>query len=353
MKKPLTIAYYLPQFHEINENNIWWGQGFTEWTALNKAMPLFKNQKIRMPIPPYKQYFLPSKEVMEWQAQTAKSHHIDGFFMWDYWFGNGVCLLNKPKEFVRDNQVDFPYALIWANHSWYDKTKNQLLMQQKYLGRDDYIAYARSCIAHFANDNYIKVNNSPIFGIFLPSDVPDLDVFMDVFETIAISYGFNGIYWVSENSDFSLQCIQKFSTRVNSSCYFKDRKFHHPFYFIREQGVKRLRLNSLGPIKYSYKKLVCTKNKFNDYESPAILTGWDTTPRHGIRGTFLSDFSVEAFSAHLENVFLHVKRFELSLVVIKSWNEWAEGNVLEPDNIYGYSLLDILKDKIETHFNVS
>ncbi|CAJ1820569.1 glycoside hydrolase family 99-like domain-containing protein [Aeromonas jandaei] len=350
MNKPNILAYYLPQFHEIQENNKWWGDGFTEWVALNNAKPYFKGQEIRRPIAPFYQYELPSKEVMEWQANLAKEHHIDGFFIWDYWFGHGERLLSKPKEFVRDNKVDFPYALIWANHSWFNKGKNILLKEQKYLGEDDYHAYATDCLTHFLTDNYIKVGNSPVFGIFLPSSVPDLHKFMEVFDNIAIQNGFDGIYWVAENTSSMSEVANHFDVVISSSKYFASRKWRHPFFFIKEQLIKRFNLNFLGPIKYDYEKIFSPEIKFEKNESPAIFAGWDTTPRHGIRGTFLKNFNEVSFEKHLDSILQHTKNEKINFLVVKSWNEWAEGNLIEPDSELGYTLLHTLKAKIEEYF---
>lgn len=352
MKKPKILAYYLPQFHEIKENNEWWGHGFTEWTALNGAKSYFKSQNIRKPISPYHQYELPSKDVMEWQAKIARDHHIDGFFVWDYWFGNGKRLLSKPKEFVRDHGIDFPYALIWANHSWYNKGKNILLIEQQYLGKADYYAYAMDCLSHFITDNYIKINNAPVFGIFMPSAVPDLQLFIETFECVAKNNGFNGIYWVAENTSDKDFFADNFNTVISSSKYFSVRKWMHPIFFIREQLIKRFNWNFLGPIRYDYKKLVSSNDRFESSESPAIFSGWDTTPRHGNRGTYLENFNNETFSNHLDNVFQHAINQKIDFLAIKSWNEWAEGNVLEPDSEFGYSLIDTVKNKIKSSFDV-
>jgi hypothetical protein len=352
MKKPTILAYYLPQFHEIPENNLWWGDGFTEWTALNNAKLYFKNQRIRKPVSPYNQYELPSKEVMEWQAKIARDHYIDGFFMWDYWFGNGKRLLSKPKEFVRDNDIDFPYALIWANHSWYNKGKNKLLIEQKYLGKDDYYAYAMDCLSHFHTKNYIKINNAPVFGLFMPLAVPDLDLFMETFEQVAVDNGFSGIYWVAENASGMNEFADKFNVTISSSKYFSARKWKHPVFFVREQLIKKLNWNFLGPIRYNYSKLVSQSSEFMLGESPAIFTGWDTTPRHGSRGTYLDNFNNNTFCMHLDNVFQHAVSEKIDFLVIKSWNEWAEGNVLEPDSEFGYVLLNAIKNKIKSSFAV-
>ncbi len=343
MSSPKVLAYYLPQFHEIPENNEWWGQGFTEWTALRKPKKYYSFQKIRRPIAPHFEYTLPSKAVMEWQNSLAKQHHIDGFLLWDYWFGNGKTLLSKPKEFVRDNNVVFSYALIWANHSWYNKSINKLLIEQEYLGKDDYTNYFLDCLNHFKNKEYVKIKNKPVFGIYMPFAIPDLDVFMDIFTTGAIENGFDGIHWIVDNTPATNENKKVFNCVISSTAYFKARKYLHPINFIKEQLIKKVNLNFVGPIVYSYKKLVGQHTNFNENESPAIFTGWDTTPRHGQRGTILKDFTVDSFEQHLKNVFKHASKNDCELLVLKSWNEWAEGNTIEPDSINNHELLKSFK----------
>lgn len=351
IKKPLVLAYYLPQYHTIYENDCWWGKGFTEWTALHHAKMYYSLQKIRKPTAPFYEYELPNKQVMNWQASIAKKHSIDGFFMWDYWFGNGKKLLSAPKEFIRDNNLDFKYALIWANHSWYNKSIGKLLIEQKYLGVKDYTNYFYDCLSHFIGSNYIKIDNKPIFGIFMPSLIPDLNEFMNVFNKLAINEGFNGIYWVGENTKSSFDKSNLFDAIVNSTHFFSKRKIYHPIQFVKEQLIKRYNLNFLGPIKYSYKKIVSNNSFFDDKEIPVIFTGWDTTPRHSKRGTILYDLDIKNFGLHVENTLLYAKMNKTPLVIIKSWNEWAEGNLLEPDCIFGEALLDCFNKKFIEVFN--
>lgn len=339
MNHPVVLAYYLPQFHEIEENNTWWGKGFTEWVALNSSETYYKKQKTRKPMEPFFEYELPCKEVMEWQSNLAKANCIDGFFVWDYWFGAGEKLLSKPKEYILNNDVSFSYAFIWANHSWYNKAIGKLLIEQKYLGKEDYIDYFNDCLPHFKSDNYIKINNRPIFGIFKPTDIPDLDIFISVFKTLAQKNGFDGIHFVAENTNCDDIHKEKFDSHVNSTKYFSSRKLFHPVNFIREQLIKRFGFNTIGPVVYNYTNLVSKYNRFSHDESPAIFTGWDTTPRHGRRGTILMDFTVESFTDHLKKVFHHAIKNNSELIIIKSWNEWAEGNLMEPDTVFGDSIL--------------
>jgi len=356
--KLLSLAYYLPQFHEIEENNRWWGQGFTEWAQLNQAKKYFNWQTIRKPIPPFGEYNLLNPDVMELQAKTAKNYSIDGFIVFDYWFGNGKTLLEQPMQMVLDKQLNFDYCLCWANHTWYNKRDNITLLQQQYLGAEDYTNYFNRLLNHFKSPHYIKVDNKPIFAIFNPNEIPDLNVFLDTFNSLAINNGFNGIYFIADNTDASSKHAALFDGYTKSNHLFKKRSRDNIFSYLKEKLTRKFGFNSIGPFCYSYPHLVVNQYVDNNDVKyiPTVFTGWDTTPRHLKRGTILKDFNVETFKQHLKNIRqtiqknINLKNVNNQIVIIKSWNEWAEGNLLEPDNIFGYQLLEAYRD-FTTHYN--
>lgn len=344
--KILSIAYYLPQFHEIEENNRWWGQGFTEWAQLREAKVYFKWQSIRKPIAPFGEYNLLNSEVMEWQAKTAKGYGINGFLVFDYWFGNGKTLLEKPMQMVLDKQLNFDYCLCWANHTWYNKRNNTTLQAQLYLGEQDYTAYFNRLLPHFNSLHYLKIDNQPIFSIFNPNEIPDLSVFINTFNKLAKDFGFAGIYWIADNTDIKSPHASLFNGYTRSNHFFKKRNKDNVFSYLKEKLTRKLGFNQIGPFYYSYPNLVVDQHLDNrDIKYiPAVFTGWDTTPRHLRRGTVLKDFNVKSFQQHLDKIAQTI-RYNSSLenhqqlVIIKSWNEWAEGNLLEPDSVFGDDLL--------------
>ena len=346
--KLLSLAYYLPQFHEIEENNRWWGQGFTEWTQVSQAKKYFDWQAIRKPIAPFKEYSLLNPDVMEWQANTAKQYGIDGFLVFDYWFGAGKTLLEKPIQMALDKQLNFDYCLCWANHAWFNKSENTLLQQQHYLGFEDYTAYFNHLLPHFQSEHYIKINNKPVFAIFNPKEISDLPVFIDVFQTLAIKHGFDGLYLIADNTDTSSKHAHYFDAYTRSNGLFKVRNRDNPISYIKEKLTRKLGYTQLGPFCYSYSQLV-VKNYVDSNDAkymPTVFTGWDTTPRHQKRGTILKEFDVVAFKRHLATIKQSLVKHDVSnkIIIIKSWNEWAEGNLLEPDSIFGYQLLEAYND---------
>lgn len=334
------IAYHLPQFHEIKENNEWWGDGYTEWTAIKSWKPYFKNHQIRKPLKELGYYNLLNSEVIENQYKKASSYGIEGFCFWLYWFGNSEKLLEKPLEnlLLADSKVKYCFA--WANHSWYDKSNWRLLKEQKYLGEDDYKLFYNTYSKHFNNSNYITNNNKLVLTIFKPQDIPDLKLFIDTLNNCAKEEGFDGFYFISDQHKSNLN--EPLDAYMNSNALFQNRSL---FQKIIEKLVRKYSWTFLGPVKYSYPKMM--SNLFlNDSQNPdfipSIFTGWDTTPRHRKRGVVFKNFNKTNFQKHVVDIF-NLKT-ENNFVFIKSWNEWAEGNLLEPDDIFAYDLLQIIKE---------
>ena len=178
--KARIIAYYLPQFHPIPENDAVWGKGFTEWTNVAKAKPLFRGHyQPRVPAD-LGFYDLRLEEVREQQAEMAKEAGVEGFCYWHYWFGNNKMLLERPfQEVLNSGRPDFPFCLAWANHDWTTKTWNRgkhiidandyvYIAKQEYNGDEDYIAHFNYCLPAFLDHRYITVDDKPVFFIFDP-----------------------------------------------------------------------------------------------------------------------------------------------------------------------------------------
>lgn len=185
------IAFYLPQFHPIKENDEWWGKGFTEWHNVVKAKPLFRGHYQPKLPGDLGFYDLRLPETREAQAQLAKEAGVYGFCYWHYWFGNGRRLLERPfNEVVASGKPDFPFCLAWANHSWYAKTwdpnkKDKLLIEQLYPGAEDNEKHFYELLAAFKDDRYIKVDDKPLFAIFKPLQVDNVSAFIEQWQDLA------------------------------------------------------------------------------------------------------------------------------------------------------------------------
>ena len=200
-----VIAYYLPQYHPVPENDKFWGKGFTEWTNVAKAKPLFKGHYQPQIPADLGFYDLRLPEVREEQAKLAKEAGIEGFCYWHYWFGKGKKVLDMPfNEVLRLGKPDFPFCLGWANHSWTTKTWEKgksfttetMIFEQLYPGDEDYIAHFYDVLPAFKDKRYITVEEKPLFVIFDPAAFKDATHFMKLWNKLAKENGLKGIYFV-------------------------------------------------------------------------------------------------------------------------------------------------------------
>lgn len=342
-----VFAYYLPQFHEIEENNQWWGQGFTEWTNLNKATPIFQNQEILYP-GDLGYYNLDDISIMERQYSLAKEHGITSFCFWHYWFDDDDTLLEKPAEKLLNSDLDVKFCFAWANHSWWNKTDNILLKEQKYsFSLENYFNYL---LPFFKDERYTKIDNRPVFTIYKPLDIPNLSDFKATFETLAIQNGFKGIYWIAENSNQEMIDTYGFNNYLNSGPFLK---YRNNFRKVIDRIIIKLAQSNIKiPRKYNYQKCIETINskvKTNSKEIPVVFPRWDSTIRHGKGGMYLHGSTPEIFDKHLSicKTIIENRALDDRILFIKSWNEWAEGNFIEPDNKYQDEYLKIFSKYFE------
>lgn len=345
------IAFYLPQFHPIPENDKWWGKGFTEWTNVKKAKPLFKDH-YQPRIPTELGYYdLRDEETREAQAKLAKEHGIEGFCYWHYWFGNGKRLLDKPfNEVLQSGKPDFPFCLGWANETWqgfdFGTDGRNILLEQKYPGEDDIIAHFYEVLPAFLDSRYIKIDGKPLFYIYKPSQLLNPKRFIEIWQALALKNGLNEIFFVGQVLD--LDKINEFfkfgfnAINTNRFAYaFKERNLFSRF---KSKLLKQ-------PYIFNYKNIINAFEGIEDAKEnifPTIIPNWDHTPRTGIKGTIFHESSPQLFKAHVENVLDRIKDKKDShkIIILKSWNEWAEGNYMEPDERYGREYLEVLRDVI-------
>ena len=359
------IAFYLPQFHPIPENDKWWGKGFTEWTNVGKAKPLFwGHYQPRVPAD-LGYYDLRVPETRSAQADMARQYGIEGFMYWHYWFGNGKRLLERPfNEVLQSGKPNFPFALAWANESWkgfaHGLKNRNVLIEQLYPGDDDYIAHFYELLPAFKDDRYIKVDGKPIFLIYKPSQLPDPSHFIELWQKLAKQNGLAGIYfighhqstkehnYISEND--SLQ--EMLSMGFDSVNFVRLTKYLENRSLLKKIIGRLFRYLFRIPVSISYKQAMKYFSNDLDREetvSPSIIPNWDHSPRSGRDALVLTNSTPDLFEKHVDFVFDQVKDKKNKIVIIKSWNEWAEGNYLEPDLLWGDSFLKRLKyclDKI-------
>lgn len=342
---------YLPQFHPVPENDLWWGKGFTEWTNVGKAKKLFPgHQQPRVPTE-LGYYDLRVPETREAQADLARDAGIEGFAYWHYWFGNGKTLLERPfREVLQSGKPDYPFCLAWANHSWYDKTWNKngtdrLLAEQTYPGEADYEAHFKYVLDALRDSRYIRVDGKPVFMIYAPCDSPALNDFMGTWRRLALENGLPGIYFLA------LAHWGKELAELHNYSY--DAVSFDPLFDFRFDR-KSLRSVILAGASKIFK--IPKIQRYKDYIEyfrkhypkgqgyiPTVNPNYDHTPRSGRYGVTLVGDSPEAFGRLLEIATDDGYLAEDGLLIIRSWNEWAEGNYLEPDLRFGRGFLDELK----------
>ena len=350
--KPITIAIYLPQFHPIPENDKWWGKGFTEWTNVGKAKQLFRGHyQPRVPAD-LGYYDLRMEENRIAQAELAKSYGIDAFCYWNYWFGEGKKLLERPlEEVLSSGKPDFPICIGWANHTWEAKNwgtkkiKHRILIEQKYPGLDDCIDHYHYVRRAFKDERYLKLDGKPIFVIWDPLALPTSFDYLSVWRDLAKKDGFPDIHFIG---------FTYFNDKVERIRFlgFDDVIFDGLFE-ARNSGskfillVRKIIRETLSlPIRVPYLKYSKTNERImlEKKTIPCILPNYDHTPRSGKRGVVLEN-EPNSYKEHLTNTVDMIEKGKLlsPLLFIKSWNEWGEGNHLEPDLKYGLTYLEATK----------
>ncbi|WP_316797814.1 glycoside hydrolase family 99-like domain-containing protein [Pedobacter frigidisoli] len=369
LAKVRAIAFYLPQYHPIPENNEWWGKGFTEWTNVAKAKPLFKGH-YQPHVPSHLGFYdLRLDESREAQANLAKQYGIEGFCYWHYWFGYGRRLLERPfDEVLTSGSPDFPFCLGWANESWsgiWHGNPAKILIEQTYPGKQDYIDHFNYLLTAFQDERYIKVDGKPLFFIYSPDKIPNLIEFTDLFRKLAVKNNLEGLYIVANTSDEDwdpeLNGCDAVNLNLLGNLYHNIPNSKHYFYQkIRNQlhksGISyhfyKWLKRPLRLYKYAEAIPFLTRTKNKDFASfPCIIPNWDNSPRSGLNGLILDGSNPELFRIHLKANINLVKHREQQkrIIFLKSWNEWAEGNHLEPDLKFGLRYLEVLREEIYGH----
>ena len=367
MAKARLIAFYLPQFHPFKENDEWWGKGFTEWTNVGKAEKLFRGHyQPRVPAD-LGYYDLRLPIVREEQAEMARNAGVEGFCYWHYWFGNGKTLLSEIfDEVLSSGKPDYPFCLGWANHSWSRRTWNSSaqrhkdvdLMLQEYPGDDDIVKHFNNVLPAFLDRRYITVDGKPLFVVYDPKRIPDFNHFKKVWDELAIKNGLPGIHFVG----FIKEKIVNYRKPIElgfdavALCNQWHAEYKASAGFI--SVVVKTMMNSILPesfrpvIKYNYKKLYRHFVTVEDREEniyPVLIPQWDRSPRAGKSGVIYYNSTPDLFKLHVADAVKAVenKSDEHKIIFLRSWNEWAEGNYVEPDLRYGHGYLDALKECLE------
>lgn len=348
-----VIAFYLPQYHPIPENDEWWGPGFTEWTSVANAKKYYPGHKQPHIPADLGFYDLRIPEVREKQAELAREAGIEGFCYWHYWFGSGKELLEMPfNEVLRTGKPDYPFCLAWANHSWYKKRwgkaeKDELLIEQRYGGDQDYIEHFNRLLPAFKDKRYLKVDGKLIFVVYDPYSFEDIVHFISLWRKLAADNGLKDFYFIAKDSD-SRRKEEALSYGFDAIYNEDTLNIHHNLSLISKVILMIGRKWFNIPSVFSYKKAIkymITDDCKNRNTIPVISPNWDHSPRSGAKSMILHNPQPKYFQELAEKSIEIVKSkpTEEQLIILKSWNEWGEGNYMEPDLEFGHGYIDALK----------
>lgn len=332
--KARLIAFYLPQFHPIPENDEWWGKGFTEWTNVSRAKPLFDGH-YQPHVPANLGFYdLRVPESRKAQADLARRYGIGGFCYWHYWFG-GRRLIERPfDEVLASGEPDFPVCLAWANETWSRRwlgEEKEILLKQTYSPEDD-ASHARWLARAFADPRYIRVEGRPMFLVYRPRDLPDPRATVRVIRSECAREGVPNPYLVGMNSHAHTDC--------------RELGFDASLEFEPQLGVLPDPLaDGLKIHDYTAARRKMTARDIQFPYHPCVFVSWDNTPRRGENGIVFINSGPEQFEAGLREAVQSVqgKPPEHRLVFVNAWNEWAEGNHLEPDLKHGLGYLEAVR----------
>ena len=367
------IAIHLPQFHPFKENDEWWGKGFTEWTNVTKAKPLFEGHYQPHLPADLGFYDLRLEESRIAQAEMAKEYGIYGFCYYHYWF-NGKLLMQRPLEdMLKTKTPDFPFMFCWANENWsraWDGSEKEILIQQNYNDEDDR-KHIKYLIPFFLDDRYIKVDGKPVFVIYKPGELPSIERTLEI--------------WKEETSKIGLDMYVCFMERWNANLDFKSFSEvgldaaidFQPLSLSLQQHLKEKTEGNRNKISFT-KKVI---NKFNktvrkkdyhpgmnvidmeqyieydlarpmpDYKVfPGVAPSWDNTSRRKSGQLIFKNASPALYARWLAGKLDMFKPYskDENFIFINAWNEWAEGNHLEPCQKWGRSYLEATKNALKS-----
>jgi lipopolysaccharide biosynthesis protein len=346
-----TIAFYLPQYHPIPENDLWWGKGFTEWTNVTRAKPLFRGHYQPHLPADLGFYDLRLPETRLSQAALAHNHGISGFCYYHYWFG-GKRLLERPvNEMLASGQPDFPFCLCWANENWartWDGLDKQILIQQSYSPDDDR-NHIRWLANVFVDPRYIRVQGKPMFLVYRAANLPNPFATTQLWREEARRLGIGELHLCKVESlahdrgDFRAQGFDaavefqpdtsNISTRWQRRLWYLKQK-------LQRYGV------SHGAMILDYKTVAekMSAQPLKPGRYPCITPMWDNSARRKSGAMILHNSKPEYYAGWLCKTIEKVNKADIEpLIFINAWNEWAEGNHLEPCQRWGRAYLEATK----------
>lgn len=364
-----TIAFYLPQFHTFPENDAWWGKGFTEWTNMKRAEPLFEGHN-QPRVPQNENYYdLLDDGVKKWQIELARKNGIYGFCFYHYWF-DGKLLMEKPVEqFLNNRELDMPFCICWANEHWtkaWEGKQNQVLIAQKYGGKKEWDEHFNYLLPFFEDERYIRNNGKPLMIIYRPDLMESsLNPMLDRWQELAREHGFELefgyqqiIFDLDKNKDDS-RFTYNIEYQPNYAIYDLEhnkhrflkavkRKISKPLYKL---GINIEQVRAEGLIKRDYDEVWNAVLDHTPADGKCVagaFVDWDNTPRKKEKGSVFLGAEPDKFRDYMKRLIEKEKNeYKKDMIFLFAWNEWAEGGYMEPDEKYGTAYLEALKAALD------
>lgn len=363
MKKQVkTIAFYLPQYHRIPENDKWWGEGFTEWTNVKKAKPLF-NRHYQPRIPLEGNYYcLDDISVMIEQSKQAQKYGVYGFCYYHYWFGNGKKLLEKPIEKMLETpEVSIPFCMCWANENWsknWDGGNREVIVEQDYGTKESWIKHIQYLIPYFKDQRYIRMNDHPIFLIYRPELISDFNAMIDCWNQYLTDQGMKKLIIIGQHpaifmrnyKDYKLDYTIKFQP-VCADMHLTDKtKFSRCLRIITSRTFKYKGLTIKNYDK-TWQYILKNEPKGGTF-IPGGFVDWDNTPRNK-KGKMFLGATPQKFYKYFSELVRQVVdgKYSTDFIFLNAWNEWGEGCYLEPDEKFKDSYLKALRGAVQKYGN--
>ena len=362
--KVKIIANYLPQYHQIPENDKWWGEGFTDWIAVKKATSLYvEHRQPRVPVN-NNYYDLSKVENIRWQAKLAKDYGIYGFGIYHYWFSSEMQLLQKPSELLLENKdIDIHFMFIWDNFSWkrtwsklangaayapafdgkeeQDKTEdNGILAELKYGDEEDWKKHFEYLLKFFKDERYIKIDNKPVFSFYQArNNFPVIKKMVAYWDTLAKENGFAGIMGMSKDILYPV----KLERRMKYSPF----QMTTPFLFLKYKIKSKQYLKKGKAAIWNYDEVwkdILTEARLSAKDSYLCgFVDYDDSPRRGNKARIITGGTPEKFEKYMRKLINISRNQNKEYVFLMAWNEWGEGSYLEPDTCNQYGYLEAIK----------
>nr|WP_173707219.1 glycoside hydrolase family 99-like domain-containing protein [Clostridium beijerinckii] len=355
MMKPKIIAFYLPQFHAIPENDKWWGKGFTEWTNTKKSKPLYEGHyQPREPLGD-RYYSLLDQSTQQWQAELAEEYGIYGFCYYHYWF-NKKMLIERPMEnMLKNKKIKLPFCISWANEPWtrnWDGRNKEVLMPQFYGDQKEWKEHFDYLLPFFKDERYILKDNKPVFLLYRTNSITNCEKMVEYWNALAKENGFEGMYIVE-----TLTGHQKESAISNSNALAEMEPMHtirHGLPLFK-QGMRFLtkklnkRFNIFDKISYQLIWKSIYKKKRNAAKKTFLgaFIDWDNSARWGRRAMIVEGAKPDAFSKYFNKQYTIAKQLDSDFIFFNAWNEWGEGTYLEPDKKFEYQYLEEIRKVVK------